>query len=135
MRVATAHTGSGARGEAVRCDVPGCSSSTREGKPYCSEHVDYNPYVSRLLDQIAERDKEDEAARSGKTLNVRGITAQSIIQHLAEHGPRTRERLCKELQIDMDVLDGYTRAMVRKKMVRRGRTRRGSVTLELRASA
>lgn len=36
-----------------RCRAPGCSQGTREGKPYCSDHVDHHSYVQDLLAKMS----------------------------------------------------------------------------------
>lgn len=41
-----------------RCELPGCIQSTREGKPYCSDHVEMHPYVQAILAK-----KRDETAK------------------------------------------------------------------------
>ena len=118
------------------CEYPGCLLTTRDGKPYCPEHVEENPYAKRVTEEIARRKRDDDRARKPKapisSFNIEGITAQSILQHLGEHGTRTRERLCRELALEFDVLDGYIRALLKKDLIYLGRTHRGNVTLSLR---
>jgi hypothetical protein len=42
-----------------------CGAPTREGKPYCSDHVDHMPYAQRLMDDIARREAETDDALKG----------------------------------------------------------------------
>lgn len=115
------------------CEVSGCGKSTREGKAFCTDHVELHPYVRALLEQLEQRAAEDDAvrARGARAANLDGITAQEILQHLAVHGPRTEERLCRELNLEAKTLKGYVLALRREKRVRLGHTKRGSATVKL----
>jgi predicted transcriptional regulator len=117
------------------CEAEGCLDSTRDGKPYCPDHVEMNPHAKRVAQEIARRKKEDDQVREGELsvseFNIHGITARSILQHLREHGTRTKERLCRELNLEREVLDGYAQALIMKGLIHPGRTNRGSVTLSL----
>ena len=117
------------------CEAPGCLGKTREGKAYCSEHVEMNTYASKVIEAIARRDAEDalvvRANSRPKDYNVDGVTARSILQQLEESGTRTKKRLCLELHLEPGVLDAYTTALVKKGLVRLGRTNRGGETLTL----
>lgn len=135
MRVADHDYVTPYRSNTRTCEATGCKLATRESKPYCPEHVGMNAHAMLVLQRIAEREAEDERVRKGKarveTYNIDGITAQEIVQNLYEHGPRTRERLCRELSIDREILDGYAQALITAKRVFIGRTVRGSETLIL----
>lgn len=115
------------------CEAPGCNQATREGKAYCSDHVEMHPYVQDLIMRLEEREAEDERVhrRGARAVNLQGITTQEILQHLAFHGPRTEERLCRELNLDVKTLQGYVQAMRRKKLVTLGHTKRGSTVVKL----
>lgn len=115
------------------CEHPGCNQATREGKAYCSEHVEEHPYVKELIARLAERDRQDEevSKRGSKAVALDAITAQEILQHLAFHGPRTEERLCRELNVDVRTLKGYVGALKRARLVTLGTTKRGSTLVKL----
>lgn len=116
------------------CDAPGCVERTREGKPYCPDHVDYHPYVQELISRLAERDAQDEAVqkRGARAVDMEAsLTVQEIILHLELHGPRTEERLVREVNLDARTLNGYLRALAKRKIITFGRTKRGSVTVKL----
>jgi len=118
------------------CSDGECMNATREGKPYCPDHVGQNPYSSKVLEYIVRRAAEDEQIRLELTepedINVQGITAQEILQNIAEHGPRTKERLCRELSIEAKVMEGYIKALADRGLVAKGTTSRGSVVVSLR---
>lgn len=115
------------------CDVSGCTQTTREGKPFCPDHVEHHPYVQAILSTLAEREDEEEKVRQrgSKAVNPMGLTAKELVLHLSLHGARTVERLSRELQLDSKVLDGYVGALVRKGVVALGRTNRGSTVVKL----
>jgi len=118
------------------CKIDGCELTTREGKPFCPEHIDETPYVRALLESIADRNAEDEKVRKREIdpedYNLCGITAQSILQQLRNYGTRTRVRICRELMLDKKTLDGYADALARADLVVLGSTHRGCETLSLR---
>lgn len=119
----------------MACGFTGCSHGTREGKPFCPEHVELNEHAKKVLAHISARELEDAKVVDAKTkikdYNVRGITARSIVQHLAEHGTRTKERLCRELGLERPVLDAYSEALIKRGLIHLGKTGRGSETLAL----
>jgi predicted transcriptional regulator len=92
-----------------------------------------HPYVQDLIMRLEEREAEDERVnrRGPRAVNLQGITTQEILQHLAFHGPRTEERLCRELNLEVKTLQGYVQAMRRKKLVTLGHTKRGSTVVKL----
>lgn len=115
------------------CDVRGCVQTTREGKPYCPDHVEQHPYVQNILSILAEREAEEEKVRQrgARAVDPQGLTARELVLHLSLHGARTVERLSRELQLDSKVLDGYVGALVRRGVVALGRTNRGSTVVRL----
>ena len=40
--------------DALTCHIPGCENTTRERKPFCAEHVEEHPYISDLMDRLAD---------------------------------------------------------------------------------
>jgi len=140
MRIEDRHEGATAYQSNTRaCELQGCPNVTREGKPFCPEHVDLNPHALRVTQEIAQREAEDAIVAKGDTpvsgYNVRGLTAQAILQDLIEHGTRTKARICRELSLERSVLDGYVEALVEKGLIAEGLTQRGSETLSLRRPA
>ena len=41
------------------CNVEDCCRTTREGKDFCSKHVELHPYIQDLIDRIETRAEED----------------------------------------------------------------------------
>jgi len=48
------------------CQAEKCKKSTREGKPFCSVHIEQAPYVADILDILSKRDAEEEILERGK---------------------------------------------------------------------
>lgn len=136
MKVIASHYGNTSYSAGVRsCGAYNCVKSTREGKPYCPKHYELNSYADKVLKEIAKKVAEDAVVLDKSTApsdyNIDGITARSVLQKLKEVGTRTRAKLCRELSVKPKVLDGYTKALVRAKLVVEGRTNRGGGTLSL----
>jgi hypothetical protein len=135
MKVAENYSFPSSRSPVSRCEARSCGLYTREGKPFCPKHVDMNSYAMRVLESIERRAAEDMSVSLGKIpvsqYNINGITASAILQMLSESGPRTKVRLCRELAVDISIVDGYAKALIKKKLVVAGRTSRGIATLSL----
>lgn len=50
------------------CSEPGCERTTKEGKPYCRDHVANHPYVVDLLARIENGDEKNDIVRDLSTL-------------------------------------------------------------------
>jgi hypothetical protein len=115
------------------CEREGCHQATREGKAFCSDHVEEHPYVRDLMARLAEREAQDDlvSKRGAKAVDLESsITVQEILQHLDFHGARTEERLCRELNLDTRTLHGYVQALRRRRLVTLGTTKRGSTLVK-----
>ena len=115
------------------CETRGCPRSTREGKPHCPEHVDEHPYVQSILSALAGREREEAKVRSrgSGAVDLSGMTAKEVVMHLELRGASTVERLSRDLRLDVDVLEGYVRALVKNGVVGLAKTRRGSTLVRL----
>lgn len=109
-----------------------CGASTREGKPYCPEHVEEHPYVQGVLDALAEQEAEQQRAVSKGIHHISdsSITAQEIHQYLCQHGARTFRRIAKDLGLDGEVVKVYARYLVVHGKATNGMTRRHDMTLQ-----
>jgi DNA-binding MarR family transcriptional regulator len=121
------------RGQTRHCEVEGCGVATREGKPYCSEHVERHPYVRQVLAQLVQRESEEARVfdQGARAVDPAGITAQEILQFIRLHGPRTVPRLARELNLEVKTVTGYVRALERRKVVDTDTTRRGALIVRL----
>lgn len=126
---ATGHT----HGTIRTCRTPECGQSTREGKPFCPDHVDKHSYVQEILKILEEREAEEERVRvqGPEAVNLTGLTAQELMLHLSQHGSRTVERLSREFQLEAPVMHNYVSALLEEGLVIVGRTTRGSTVVRL----
>lgn len=115
------------------CEAAGCVQATREGKPFCSDHVDLHPYVQEILATLACKEDEEDRAITGraKSIDVQGVTCREIIMHLKVHGARTEERLVREMNIDSRAMNKYIVALRNAGIVTTGYTKRGSTLVKL----
>lgn len=120
------------RPKTKHCEAPDCHAATREGKPYCSDHVEEHPYVQDLLDKLANREAEESRVRrsGARAVDTEGITAQEILVYVIVHGARTVHRLSRELNLDVKTIEGYVRALEREKKVHTTSTKRGSMIVQ-----
>jgi hypothetical protein len=120
------------------CEVPQCTETTREGKPYCPEHVDHHPYVQQLLQDLAEQEDERErAAKKGAVdkVDLEGENAKAILRELQHHGERTLERLARDTKLPLEAVRTIGEALKRKNLVTFGQTKRKDETLKLATQA
>lgn len=124
---------SGSSTSSRACAEPNCTDSTREGKPYCPDHVERHSYVQEILAILAAREAEEERVRTDGPVAVdpSGLTAQELLLHLSLHGSRTVERLSREFQLDSRVMHDYVDALSERGQVVLGRTTRGSTVVRL----
>ena len=90
-----------------------CEETTREGKKYCTHHVEKHSYIQDLMARMRERERQDhEVMMLGSTaVNHTGITVQEIMIHLRQTGTMTVEGLAKALQLEKYVLQKYIFAL------------------------
>ena len=115
------------------CEQPSCFKSTREGKPFCPDHVEQHSYVKNILGILAEREAEEERVRKSgpEAVDIEGLTATELVLHLSLHGSRTVERLSREFQLESRVMQNYVQALEIQGKVVLGRTTRGSTVVRL----
>ncbi|MEZ6187370.1 MAG: hypothetical protein R3F62_20455 [Planctomycetota bacterium] len=115
------------RRPAPRCEAEGCQETTRNGKPFCTNHVEHLPYVADLIDTLDARDAELARVqrRGARCVDPTGITAQEILLQLKLYGGRTIARLSRDLMLEEDVVESYGRALAKLGAVSIGRHRRG----------
>lgn len=115
------------------CDHPGCSTSTRERKPYCTEHVREHPYVTDLLARLSAIERELAAVerRGTRAVDIDGVLATEVLRELSLHGDRTIRRLARDLALPTKVLDAYVRALAKAGRVTTGHTNRNREMVQL----
>lgn len=96
-----------------------CGGLTQEGKLYCTNHVEYHPYIQRLLDKIEEKDYEElEVERLGEEgIDPDGPNVHDILTYLTIYGSKTVEGMARELLMDPAVLQHYVNYLASKGQV------------------
>jgi hypothetical protein len=114
------------------CNEPGCGKSTREGKPFCSDHYDRHPYAQALIaDLKANAAQVERVKKKPRAAGADDLIACEIVTQLRVHGDRTVPRLARDLREDTDVIEAYVKALKRQKRVSFGRTARGTRVVRL----
>jgi len=119
--------------DVVRCFANGCDERTRDGKPYCPEHVEHHPYVRELQAALSQQRGEiDRVERRGAgAVDPGGLTATEMLLQLRLYGDRTVERLSRDLQLPVEVVAAYARGLARQGRVSLSHTRRGHLQVAL----
>ena len=115
-----------------QCEV--CGESTREGKPFCPEHVERNAYVRNILQALEDQEKEHTKALKKGTSAIanNSLTAIEMVKVLAIRGTTTVNRIAREVNLDLELVEVYARYLGERRITRSGTTTRGNKTLTLR---
>jgi len=116
-----------------KCEVAGCGETTREGKDYCTRHVEKHPYIQHLLNVIATKHTEDRQVELGDSfaVNPEGLTIKEIIIQLRQTGTKTLDGLSKALQLDKMIIQKYLFALQRQNKVELFMTQRDNIAVRL----
>lgn len=93
------------------CTLQGCHEPTAEGKPYCPEHVERNPYVAALLAREGTRDHERAELEKGH-VDLHGTLAEEMLDILTIGGGETFA-LSKSMGISWEATKRLARALER----------------------
>jgi hypothetical protein len=99
-----------------RCQVKGCGASTREGKPYCSLHIENCAYIRTILAELDRRSAESATLDSGRWIacNAHLVREASL---LLLQGSYTAARLARMLDITERAAAVLIRMMSRQGLV------------------
>jgi len=119
------------RPEGMHCQV--CGKPTREGKPFCPEHIEAGPYVKRLEDKIRAMEEEELKASESKRLKISEDSEllKDIITELRMRGPQSTAKLARTFNVTTKLLNKYVEFMLKKKIVITDKTRRGATIIRL----
>ncbi|MGE0708576.1 MAG: hypothetical protein AB7N76_22885 [Planctomycetota bacterium] len=118
----------GGRKKPRHCERDGCSQATREGKPFCSEHVEELPYVREVQARIDARESEHQEVerRGARAVDPYGPTARDILVTLWINGERSVARLARELNLDFRLVKDYVKSLKRARLIDVTPARRGA---------
>jgi hypothetical protein len=111
------------------CKAKGCERSTREAKPYCSDHIERAPYVAHILEILAARDEEEAKLEAGSG----GIPKQGFFYKetllLLRSKNFTAKGLSRRLDITHRAAERLIDLMHEDKLALRKFTKRGDMTI------
>jgi len=92
-----------------------CGAATREGKRYCSEHVEKHPYVVQLLESLQAKDAEEELVkqRGDEAVQPYGLTSKEIVTLLRVRGALSIPRIARELRLEVPVAESYVNVLAK----------------------
>jgi hypothetical protein len=109
------------------CTYLGCFAKTREGKPFCIDHVLHHPYAMKIIADIEARELELAGIADGQPVNVEGPLALDVLAYLREVCSATVERIARERGYTHTAAERIVEALAGRDLVKTGRTTRGSV--------
>jgi len=115
------------------CKVDSCTEATNGSKDFCTDHLEYHPYVRKLLESLGLRYEEDEEVRreGSGSVNMNGITIKEILLHLTLSGPRTEERLAREVQVDQVIIHSCLVRLSKEGIIKFGHNARNNISVQL----
>lgn len=140
VRIVDRGEGGKYKAEVGRCEMLEngrvCGAPTREGKRLCPDHIEKGSYIQRIAAKQLEMAAADKAAAKGKIkLSDKDIitneTVRELLLMLELSGPKTIERLVRELNRDQNVVEAYVAALKKKKLVKTKLNKRGSTMVFL----
>jgi len=110
-----------------------CGQDTNEGKPYCLDHVEHQPYINKLMSRWSKKGAEEEAVgRSGPdAISENSLTSGEIIGYLRFHGTKTVEGISRGLNIKPETIHIYVKRLQNRGKVSLSRSIRGNTLVAL----
>lgn len=100
------------------CEV--CGAPTREGKPWCTDHVlTHSPYARSIRAEVEARERCELGARLAEHL------VEDAAKLLVDRGGASVARVSRELNVGLAVAERVAAELERRGVGRRGRTKRG----------
>lgn len=111
------------------CEAQGCEKSTREGKPFCSNHIAQSPYIMLIQSKLDGRAEEEKVLEKGRRLiSQSGFFVKEALLLL-----RTKDFTAKSFSRRLDISHKATERLidllVRWGQVKRTQTARGGSTI------
>ena len=111
-----------------QCDEPGCVRTTRENKPYCSEHVERAEYVQALMAELELRDSEADALVAGKPIAADGHLVRETLLMLRQ-GSYTSAKLSRLMDISHEATEALIRYLHERQLAIMSKTDRGAIII------
>lgn len=104
------------------CNVQGCNQVTNHLKPVCQNHIMFMPAAKRIRAELDYRAKEERWAGSKKhrkKVDPRGTRATDLRLVIAQKGVVTISKLCMDVDLPRNVVEGYLDVMERAGLIHR----------------
>jgi hypothetical protein len=111
------------------CKHQSCSKTTREAKPYCSDHIESSCYVQKILDELKRRDAEEAILNKerGKLPKDGFFYRETLL--LLRSKDFTVKGLARRLDLSHAAAARLIRLMDRDGLARKNQTSRGELTI------
>lgn len=111
------------------CESVGCSKSTREGKPFCSKHIEQGAYIRSVIARLAEAAKEEAILESGRgKVQLDGFYVREALL-LLRTKDFTVKSFSRRLDISHKATDTLIRLLVKEGLAKRKKSTRGGDTI------
>ena len=114
------------RSENPRCSAEDCNKTTREGKPYCSEHIMLSPYVAQILEELKIKDEEEKKLSNGEEISQEGHLIRETLL-LLEQASYTSAKLSRLVDISHTAAEALIMQMHRLGLARISRGEHGGL--------
>lgn len=118
--------------ESAHCKI--CHKSTRENKPYCSDHIENSEYVIRVMKQLEIRDAEERKL----TINLYPGDQSVLVQEalcIISRGQISSSKLAKSLDISHESARTLADLMSARSLIEVNKTDRGKFLIRKKQEA
>ena len=112
------------------CTYPNCRRTTREGKPYCIEHLTLSPYIKSLTGLVERRESHIKCLLAGN-LDLDPGVVEEIMSMIKTSGEATLQRVSFATGYTQRVISTYVQKLIAQGVLEEGRTPRGSVMVRI----
>ncbi len=113
------------------CQCSGCGAPTRDGKPFCIDHIEAMPYAKWLIAIVEQRDAHIGAINQGNRVELDQRMAGEILAVIVSAGTITPQRIAHICGFPYRVVTVYVESLVAAGKLTAGKTRRGSPIVKL----
>jgi hypothetical protein len=114
------------------CRYPECPKSTREGKPFCSKHIENAPYIQVILGKLADRKEEELLLDEPDEENPLDLDKSFFVREtllLLRTKDFTSKGLARRLDITHNAAKLLISLMHNNRLARMRKTSRGDLTI------
>jgi len=111
------------------CEADGCRKTTREGKPYCSKHIELGSYIQEVLTELDRAATEEAILESGRgEVPRQGFYVREALL-LLRTKDFTVKSFSRRLDISHKATDRLICFLIQWGLAKRSRSQRGGDTI------